>query len=338
MNKIIETSLGWCTITEENGEQVITPLDKDRVYQIKKETLNRRSVLQNSSLHKYYSLVANALLNKESTASLKSDEVTKVYEVMNRYLGEKLGLESIDFPSQESMCRQQNKELYERGRWFIQVLANTITKAEIQGNVKCVAVDAGVRTFATCYSEDEVVEFGESFAKDRLLPLALKYRKLLSFRQKLLNLKSDAQWVLDRLASVNKKLWKLENKKQDIVKDMHHQLAYYLVSNYDVIFLPTFKTKSMTFKKNRKINRTTTRAMLDLSHYKFKLLIKWYAKKYGKHVVNCNESYTTKTRSWDGTIDAKIGSKKLIKDEKFVVGRDINASRGILIKQLSMVA
>ncbi len=143
---------------------------------------------------------------------------------------------------------------------------------------------------------------------------------------------------MDRLISVNKKIDRLENKKQDLVYDLHHRFAYYLVTNYDVIFLPTFETKQMSFKKGRKINRTTTRAMLDLSHYKFKLLLKWYAKKYGKHVVDCNESYTSKTRSWDGYIDENLGSKKFIKDDKIKVGRDINAARGILIKQLSMVA
>jgi len=27
--------------------------------------------------------------------------------------------------------------------------------------------------------------------------------------------------------------------------------------------------------------------MLDLNHYKFKQTLKWYAEKYGKHVVDC---------------------------------------------------
>jgi transposase len=78
--------------------------------------------------------------------------------------------------------------------------------------------------------------------------------------------------------------------------------------------------------------------MLSLGHYEFKLRIKWYAKKYGKHVVDCNESYTSKTRSWDGTIDSKLGGKKVIRDDKIIVDRDINAARGILLKQLTKVA
>ncbi len=75
--------------------------------------------------------------------------------------------------------------------------------------------------------------------------------------------------------------------------------------------------------------------MLDLNHYGFKLRLKWYAKKYGKQVVDCNESYTSKTRSWDGSIDKKLGSSKIIKGDGFTVDRDINGARNILLKHLT---
>jgi len=75
--------------------------------------------------------------------------------------------------------------------------------------------------------------------------------------------------------------------------------------------------------------------MLSLNHYKFKIKIKWYANKYGKHIVDCNESYTSKTRSWDGVINDKLGGKRSITDGKVVVDRDINGARGILLKQLN---
>ena len=51
--------------------------------------------------------------------------------------------------------------------------------------------------------------------------------------------------------------------------------------------------------------------MLDLNHYAFKMRLKWYGKKYG--VVECNEAYTSKTRSWDGSIDDRLGASKVIK-------------------------
>jgi len=271
---------------------------------------------------------------KDKTQTLTFDRLSKNKEIAVKALEGFYAAEEIPDETIGKSC----SVTYSRGRWYIQVLVKIDTKAEIQGKVKVIAVDPGVRTFATTYSQNEVIEFGSEFARKKLLPLALKYRKLLSFRQRLLNLKSEEKWVQERLVSVNRKLDKLENNKQDLVLDLHHRVAYHLVTNYDVIFLPKFETKKMTFKKDRKINRTTTKSMLDLSHYKFKLLINWYAKKYGKHIVDCNESYTSKTRSWDGTVDDKLGSKEAVKDERIKVKRDVNAARGILIKQLSMAA
>jgi len=47
---------------------------------------------------------------------------------------------------------------------------------------------------------------------------------------------------------------------------------------------------------------------------------------------------TSKSRSWNGTIDDKLGGKKSITDGKIIVDRDINGARGILLKQLNKVA
>ena len=225
---------------------------------------------------------------------------------------------------------------YDKGRWFIQVQKHIQTNSEIQGSVECIAIDQGVRTFATCYSQKEVIIAGENFAKEKLFPLVKKVDKLLSKRKKLENTKQeDKQWYKDRLKNLNKRINKIKCKKDDLVSDLHNRLAYELVSNYDVIFLPTFETKEMTKKQKRNIRRVTVRQMLDLNHYKFKEKIKWYAKKYGKHIVDCNESYTSKTLSWNGKIDNNLGGKKNISDGYIIVDRDINGARGIFLKQLN---
>ncbi|MFT6903882.1 MAG: putative transposase [Oleiphilaceae bacterium] len=235
---------------------------------------------------------------------------------------------------------------HDKGRWYIQVQQHIVIKADIQGDVKCVGVDQGVRKFATCFSESEALIVGADFAKDKLFPLIKKVDGLISQKQKILNSQKDIeyinmpQWAQDRIVFLNKSIDKLKCKKDDSILDLHNRLAFELVTNYDVIFLPTFKTKGMVTRKGkvRTIRRNTCRQMLDLCHYKFKLRLKWYAKKYGKIVVDCNESYTSKTRSWDGSIDEKLGGKKFIKGNGFTIDRDINGSRNILIKQLSKAA
>ena len=228
---------------------------------------------------------------------------------------------------------------YDKGRWFIQVQQHIKINAEIQGDVKCIAIDPGVRTFATCYSDREVIIAGDDFAKEKLFPLMKKVDRLLSKRKLIENTKKiEEKWYQEKIRGINRKLDRLKSKKDDLLLDLHNRLAFDLVQKYDVIFLPTFETKKMSKKQARRIRRRTTREMLSLGHYNFKLRIKWYAKKYGKHVVDCNESYTSKTCSWSGEIDNKLGGRKIIRDNKFIVDRDVNGARGILLKQLTKVA
>ncbi|MFK0570076.1 hypothetical protein, partial [Endozoicomonas sp.] len=59
--------------------------------------------------------------------------------------------------------------------------------------------------------------------------------------------------------------------------------------------------------------------------------------KYGKHVVDCNEAYTTKTRSWNGTVDENLGATKVIKGDGFSVDRDINGSKKHLYKKYTQL-
>ena len=120
---------------EQNGEQVLQPVT-DGAFDIKGKKQDLRTYQQNKSLWLYYSKVAKrlndagleikqvikadvpwtkdtvhdvmwrpiqkALLGKESTTSLKKNEIDTVYEVMNRLLGEKFGIH-VDFPSEYAM-------------------------------------------------------------------------------------------------------------------------------------------------------------------------------------------------------------------------------------------
>ncbi|WP_422452383.1 hypothetical protein, partial [Endozoicomonas sp. ALC066] len=194
---------------------------------------------------------------------------------------------------------------YDKGRWFIQVQQHIELNPEIQGKVRCVGVDPGVRTFATCYSEKEALIAGDKVAKTKLFPLMKQVDSLISQKQKILNTQKGVkfpdmpQWARDRIIHFKREIDRLKCKKDDIVLDLHNRLAFELVSNYDVVFLPTFETRGMVTRKDKKvrtIRRNTCRQMLDLNHYQFKIRLKWCAKKYGKHVVDCNEAYTSKTQ------------------------------------------
>jgi len=71
--------------------------------------------------------------------------------------------------------------------------------------------------------------------------------------------------------------------------------------------------------------------MLGLGHYKFKVFLKWIAKKRGKIVIDTNEAYTSKTYSKDGTIVQNLGGSKSI----LGLCRDVNGARGGLLRALT---
>ena len=120
---------------------VMIPLDSDKVYEVIEKKTDKRTIVQNSAMHKYFSLVATALndagldmkqvikadvewsmfsvkeymwkaiqkaiLGKVSTTLLKKNEIDDVYLNMNRLTASKFGID-IPFPSVESMIFTQN--------------------------------------------------------------------------------------------------------------------------------------------------------------------------------------------------------------------------------------
>lgn len=248
----------------------------------------------------------------------------------------------------------------DHGRWFICVMKNIIVKgntlsvSESQGynqrisqqndikEVKCIALDPGSRTFMTGFNEREAVLYGKDFSVNYLLPLAKKMRQLFSLRQNIKNhtlyKKEPAdrpKWMNDTLRHIEKQLDRLECKRQDLTEYLHKTVAYQLVSDYDVIYLPEFRSKEMVKTKGRNLNRKSVHNMLSLRHYRFKEFLLWLAKKYGKKVIIVNESYTSKTRSWNGIIDENLGSAKTIKEQDLVIDRDINGARSIYLKHVA---
>ncbi|MEN8216383.1 MAG: transposase [Pseudomonadota bacterium] len=229
---------------------------------------------------------------------------------------------------------------YANGQWFASVnLDQSVEPTKTQA-LSIVALDPGVRTFQTAFSGKDAVSYGEGFVNDRLVPLMLELDALLSARDKLHCEDKSKQWVKDRLKNLNRRIAKVRARQQNLVDDLHRRVAYDLVSNQDVILLPTFETKQMVKKSNetrkRFLRRKTVRGMLGLAHYRFKQTLKWMAKKYGKTVIDVNESYTSKTL-WDGSILKNLGGKSSILFQGKRVNRDIHGAINILIRFLTKV-
>ena len=212
--------------------------------------------------------------------------------------------------------------IMENNQFYICVpYKQSISLSENQG--RCVALDPGIRTFVTGFSETETFKIASGdFAR---------IARLCSYIDLLISKKSKAK--AKQKHRLNRALMKLRAKHKSLIDELHYKTINFLVKNYDIILLPTFETGSMVQKKNRKLQSKTARMMLSFSFYKFSQRLESAAKRYNRLVVRCSEAFTSKTASWTGEI-VNIGSKKIISSNNVTVDRDINGARGIFLRAL----
>lgn len=191
------------------------------------------------------------------------------------------------------------------------------------------ALDPGVRTFQTMYSQVSSIEFGYDTSK-KLYNLYRREDKLKSTLTKKIHHKKRIE--------LKKRCALLRTKVKHIVNDLHWKTCDRLTKHVQTILLPIFNTKQMANKNKRKISKTSTRLLLGLSHYEFQQKLLFKAKTRGRNVILCKEHYTTKTCGKCGVLNQKIGSKKIFQCEHcgLVMDRDIHAARNILIRALSI--
>ncbi|WP_251960362.1 RNA-guided endonuclease InsQ/TnpB family protein [Nostoc commune] len=197
-------------------------------------------------------------------------------------------------------------------------------KLDNQGRV--VALDPGIRTFITFFSESSFGEVGAS-ANLQIQKLCFRLDKLIS---KFTKAKCKQRRRM-KIAASN-----LRGKIKNLVDELHKKTARFLVDNFDIILLPTFETSQMSKKAHRRIRSKSVRQMLTLSHYRFKQFIKHKAFETNKLVIDVNEAYTSKTVSWTGEIIHKLGGAKFVKSpsDGRVMSRDLNGARGIFLRAL----
>lgn len=215
------------------------------------------------------------------------------------------------------------------GRYYICVIIEPIDQILDAKNNIC-ALDPGVRTFQTMYSQKSAGEFGFDTSKI-LYNLYRREDKIKSILAKN-KIRSKQKYKLKKRCAL------LRTKIKHIVEDLHWKTANHLTNNFQVILLPIFGSKNMANKKNRRISRTTTRLLLGLSHYEFQQKLLYKAKQRGRSVILCKEHYTTKCCGKCGTLNETIGSKKIFKCDNcdLVMDRDIHAARNILIRGLTI--
>ena len=192
------------------------------------------------------------------------------------------------------------------------------------------ALDPGVRDFITYFSEPGFGWKPGSQAINRIQRLCVHLDCLLS--------RVATCTVRRKKRTMRRAANKIRKRIRCLVKELHCKLVHFLVSNFDVILLPTFDTSRMTQRGSRRIRKKSVRQMLTLSHYKFKQRLLHKAEQCGKHVIRVNEAYTSKTVSWTGETKDKLGGCKIITAEDgSSMHRDLNGARGILVRFLTWI-
>jgi putative transposase len=137
---------------------------------------------------------------------------------------------------------KDSRLIFDKGRWFCLVPTNVaVTRSENQARV--VAIDPGIRTFATLYAEDGAAKIGDGdyFA---ILRRCYALDDLIS-RMSKVNARKRCR--LKKAANA------LRTRTQNLVSELHFKLARMLVNSFGLILLPTFETQAMARRHQRKI-------------------------------------------------------------------------------------
>jgi putative transposase len=212
------------------------------------------------------------------------------------------------------------KVVKENGRWFLILPQKRSIKTPDNQRLGAVALDPGVRTFVSYYSETHHGKIGEGDF-NRIFRLCLCLDNMMS---RICLSKGK------RRNSIRKAAERLRWKIRDLIDDLHHKTANFLVRNFDIVFLPTFETQRMVSKLRHK----TARMMLTFAHFRFKSFLKAKGEEYSCEVIDVSEAYTSKTCSYCGKIH-NIGSRKVMRCGcRAAVDRDLNGARGIYLRAL----
>lgn len=189
-------------------------------------------------------------------------------------------------------------------------------KSETSKLINYCGVDPGVRTFLTTMGNDGCLEYDHNkFILNKL-------------NKQIDSIKRSRS---TRTTRIRKKAFtRRENKKSNVMNEVHWLSIKNLLKNNDVIFYGDIKSHDIVkHKKNHNLNR----AVNDIKFYTFKERLLYKAKTQNKIVKLVNEAFTTQTCSFCGE-NNKPKQLKIYTCSNCnrSCGRDINAAKNILMK------
>jgi putative transposase len=227
-------------------------------------------------------------------------------------------------PQPQADCRLSLDRL---GRWILYVPVQVETHraaGESQASDAC-SLDPGVRTFLTSWSPNgEAYKLGDGFQTTLyagLLQMDALQGRVATSSGRSKKRKSTA-------------LARYRTRHENVLRDLHYQLASFLCARYKTIVIPAFGSKKMTSSAERRLRTKTVRSMLGLGHYAFRQRLHDVAERKGVRVFECTEEYTSKTCSCCGWLHPTLGSAKTFKCGSCdnVIDRDLQGAFNIFLK------
>ena len=213
-------------------------------------------------------------------------------------------------------CRLQLKN----NQWFLLIPMKTKIE-EVKERFGYCALDPGVRSFQTIYSEEAVLQIKVN--KELVKKLQTKLDSFKSLRDR----------KLIPRHRLKRREMKIYCRLNNLIDDLHHKTINLLTQTYDHIILPSFESQEMA--KKRKI-RGLNRDLLQLKHFLFQQRLKAKCDIRKCSLDICTEEYTSQTCGVCGKINSVKGLDVFSCSQcNLVVDRDVNGARNIAIKRIN---
>ena len=216
--------------------------------------------------------------------------------------------------------------IYDHGRWFLSIPRKFTPQQPTENQGGAVAVDQGIRNFGTYLSTDGRFGWVGQRAFERILKLNLRIDKL---RSRI----SSSKDKLEKLR-LKRVVNRLHHRVRDLVDELHWKFINFLTKEYSVVIFPPFNVSDMTKAGNRKILKVVVRSMMSLMFYEFKERLKNKCKECHVLFIEQDESWTSKTNSFNGEVMTNLGGRENFLYQGFRINRDLNGSRNILLRAL----
>ncbi|MDR0340853.1 MAG: transposase, partial [Mycoplasmataceae bacterium] len=187
---------------------------------------------------------------------------------------------------------KDSRVVREYNRWYLYIPMEIKRQQQTENQWRVGAIDPGVRTFATVFSELGVGKIG-SGSFQRLVRLCHSLDKLLGEIPKSKHKKKR------RLKQSSNNMRRLV---RNLVEDIHYQSLGWLFKKFDALIIPECNFTSSVRKITRRIRKKSVRSLLTWAFATFRDRARYVGERLGKKVYIVNEAYTSKTANWTGEI------------------------------------